>query len=146
MKTLNFSVKINAPKERVWDNLWGTDTYPQWTAVFSEGSQADSDWEEGSSVHFTDGTGNGMYGKIEKKVPNQRMTFKHLGMLKDGEEQPVDEKAKEWNGAIEDYQLNESGGVTDLKVSVDITEDHKDFFQKTFPEALQKVKELSEQS
>src|SRR5690606_36371102 len=124
MRTLNFSVKINAPKERDWDNLWGTDTYPQWTAVFSEGSQADSDWEEGSSVHFTDGTGNGMYGKIEKKVLNQRMTFKHLGMLKDGEEQPVDEKDMEWNRSIEYYQLTETAGFTYFKVAVESTEHH----------------------
>lgn len=145
MKTLNFSVEINAPKEIVWDILWNDATYPKWTAVFSEGSKATSDWKEGSTILFTDESGGGMYSRIKTKVPNQQMTFEHLGVLKDGVEVPIDDETKSWSGSIEEFLLIESNGVTHLKASVDVTGDFLDYFQKTFPKALEKVKELSEQ-
>lgn len=146
IKTLNFSVKINAPKEKVWDVLWSEDTYPKWTAVFAEGSNAISDWKEGSSILFTDGKGSGMNSLIEKKVPNEQMTFKHLGMLKDGVEMPVDDEVKFCSGSVEDYHLEESNGITDLKVKLDASEEFSGYFEDRFPKALEKVKELSEQS
>ncbi|MEZ4803077.1 MAG: SRPBCC domain-containing protein [Gelidibacter sp.] len=146
MKTLKFTQKINAPKERVWDVLWGKDSYKAWTKAFAENSDVKTDWQEGSTVWFTDGTDCGMYGKIAKNNPNKQMTFKHMGMLKDGKELPIDDKTESWSGSIEDYQLNESNGVTELNVSLDSTDEHKDYFNKTFPKALGIVKELSEQS
>ncbi|MEZ4792318.1 MAG: SRPBCC domain-containing protein [Gelidibacter sp.] len=146
MKTLKFTTKINAPKEKVWGVLWGKESYKAWTKAFAEGSDVKTDWKEGSSVWFTDGKDSGMYSIINKKVPNEQMTFKHLGMLKDGKELPNDETTESWSGAIEDYQLKEQNGITNVEVSVDITEEHKDYFDKTFPKALNIVKELSEQS
>ncbi|MEO6348275.1 MAG: SRPBCC domain-containing protein [Aquaticitalea sp.] len=145
-KTLNFLIKINAPKEKVWGILWSKDTYPKWTTVFAEGSDDSSDWKEGSSILFTDGKGSGMYSSIERKVQNKQMTFKHLGVLKDGVEQPIDEPTQSWSGCIEDYQLEETNGVTELKVRLNSMVEYLDYFQDKFPKALQKVKELSEQS
>ena len=140
MEKLNFSITINAPEEKVWDVLWGEQTYKQWTAVFSEGSHAISDWQEGSKIQFLDGKGNGMFSIIDKKVPNTQMTFKHLGEIKDGEE-----KQSEWAGALESYYLNEADGTTELRVEIDTAEAFQQYFEDTFPKALQKVKQLSEQ-
>lgn len=144
MKTLKFNTKINAPKEKVWEVLWGKESYKAWTKAFAEGSNVKTDWKEGSSIWFTDGSDSGMYGVIDKKVPNKQMTFKHLGILKDGKELPLDDKTESWSGSIEDYQLNETNGVTDLNVSLDSTDEYGDYFDKTFPKALNIVKELSE--
>lgn len=144
MEKLNFSIDINAPKEKVWEILWGDDTYPKWTVVFSEGSQAVTDWQEGSKVLFTDGKGSGMVSKIESKRSNEFMSFKHLGEVKDGIEDTTSEKVKSWAGSFENYTLKESGGVTTLTVDLDISGDFKDYFMKTFPRALELVKKLSE--
>ena len=57
MKTLNFSININAPKEKKWKTLWDDTTYRQWTRIFSEGSYAVSDWNEGSRVLFLSAEG-----------------------------------------------------------------------------------------
>lgn len=144
MQKLNFSIDINAPKEKVWDILWGVDTYPKWTSVFSEGSNAVSDWKEGSKILFVDGKGSGMVSKIETKRPNEYMSFKHLGEVTDGVEDTVSEKVKEWAGSLENYTLNETNGGTKLTVDIDIVESFKDYFEKTFPGALKLVKQLSE--
>lgn len=141
---ISFSTTINAPKEKVWDILWGDETYKAWTSVFSEGSSAISDWNEGSKIQFLDGKGRGMYSVIEKKVPNEFMSFKHIGEVKDGVELPVDEKAQAWSGGTENYTLTEKDGATELFVEMDMVEEMKEYFDKTFPKALEEVKKLSE--
>ena|ERR1700741_344726 len=138
-KKLNFEIRINAPKEKVWKTLWDDKTYRQWTSVFSPDSHAKSDWKEGSRIEFGDGKGNGMFSLIEKKTDNVQMTFKHLGELKDGEE-----KLSDWGDARESYFLSEHNGQTDLKVELDSVEEFLDFFKEVFPKALQLVKQISE--
>ena len=146
IKILNYETKINASKQKVWSVLWSEDTYPVWAAVFAEGSMATSSWEEGSSILFTDGNNSGMYSTIEKKMMNTQMTFKHIGMLKDGVKLPLDADSEQWSGSMEDYQLEEHNGITDLKVQLISTEVFASYLEDKFTDALQKIKELSEQS
>ncbi len=142
MKTLHFETKIDAPAQKVWQTLWDDKNYREWTTVFSEGSHAVSDWKEGSSIKFLGPSGDGMYSRIDKKIDNVQMTFRHLGTIKEGKQIPE----TEWANSIEEYILNEKDGKTTVKVSVDILESHEEYFNKTFPEALKKVKELSEKN
>jgi len=145
MEKSNFSVRINAPKEKVWKTLWDDSTYRQWTSPFMEGSYAETDnWKEGSKVLFLGPEGSGMVSTVAANRPNEFMSFKHLGEVKGGVEDTTSEKIKAWAGAYENYTLKETGGVTELVVEMDMAEDFKDFFTKTWPVALGKVKELSE--
>ena len=144
MKKLNFNTRINAPKEKVWKVLWQDDTYRKWTSAFSEGSYAVSDWNEGSKILFLSPGGEGMFSTIDKKIPNEYMSFKHLGTVKGGIEQPETEESKGWSGAKENYILKERDGATELDVEMDITEDFEQYFQDTFPKALERVKDLAE--
>ena len=141
MATLNFATKINAPKEKVWDALWNDANYRKWTAAFMEGSYAETDWNEGSKISFLAPDGSGMFSVIEKKIPNKQMTFKHLGEVKNGVEEP-----KEWGDAEESYHLEEANGVTDLsvKLKMDANSEFEQYFNDTFPKALGIVKEISE--
>ena len=144
LKKINFSVDITAPREKVWEVLWQDKTYRAWTKVFSEESHAISDWKEGSSIQFLDGNGNGMFSRIGAKKANEFMSFEHLGVLKNGIEQPLDEQTKTWSGSKEEYTLSGEGNQTHLEVHLDTDENFESYFSKTFPLALQKVKELSE--
>ncbi|MEZ5347383.1 MAG: SRPBCC domain-containing protein [Pyrinomonadaceae bacterium] len=143
MEKISFIENINASKETVWKVLWEDETYRDWTKVFSEESHAVSDWEEGSRIQFLDGKGRGMYSVIERKIPNEFISFKHLGEIKDGEEKPFAEDSG-WNGGIESYKLTESDGTTELVAESDIVEEFKDFMNEKFPLALARVKELAE--
>ena len=144
MKKLNFSIDIHASKEDVWATLWEDATYRQWTSAFMEGSYAVSDWKEGSQILFLDPNGDGMVSRIEKMIPNELMSFKHLGIAKDRKPAPMTEEAKKWSGAMENYRLQQNGETTTLKVDVDISEEHLKMFQEAFPKSMQKVKELAE--
>jgi uncharacterized protein YndB with AHSA1/START domain len=140
MERLQFSTDIRAPKEKVWEILWNDQTYPQWTSVFGEGSHAVSDWQQGSRVEFLGGEGSGMYSMIDEMRPNELMSFRHLGEIKNGQDQP----ASDWTNAMEIYRLEEADGGTRLVVDLDGTGEFKDYFSKTVPQALAKVKELAE--
>ncbi|MEW5676174.1 SRPBCC domain-containing protein [Flavobacterium enshiense] len=144
MEKINFTINIIAPKEKVWKILWEDATYQKWTAVFSEGSRAKSDWKEGSKVHFVNENDDGMYSLIDKCVENEIMNFKHLGNVKNGVELPLDETTESWNGSMEKYALVDTDNGTSLNLEMDILEDYLDYFNEKFPLALNIVKELSE--
>lgn len=142
---LKFSVRINASQDKVWDALWSDASYQQWADVFSPGSYAESDWKEGSKIKFLTADGDGMISVIEKKNPVTQMTFRHLGTILKGKEQPKTEETEDWEGAKESYFLSENNGVTELNVEVDVTNKYQDYFNKTFPKALEIIKRIAEQ-
>ena len=136
MKKLNFSIHINAPAAQVWQVLWDDDTYRQWTAVFHEGSCAESDWQEGGKILFVDGEGSGMVSRIERKIPNQFMSFMHLGMVKDGVEDFKSAEVQAWAGSLENYTLTEKDNGTFLEVSTDTDDSFEAYMTEKFPWAL----------
>lgn len=146
MERKQFKIEIDAPNEKVWKILWGDNTYPEWTSVFSDGSRVETDWEEGSKVLFLDGKGEGMVSIIAQKIPHEVMSFKHLGTVKNGVEDLDSERTKEWSGALENYVLKSVDGKTELVVDMDITAEFAEYFINTWPKALDKVKELAEKS
>jgi uncharacterized protein YndB with AHSA1/START domain len=146
MNKLQFSIDIKAPKEDVWKTLWTDSTYRKWTGAFNTGSHAESDWKEGSKILFLDSNDNGMSSVIDKMVPNEFMSFKHMGEVKNKKEVPNDEKSKLWSGAKENYTLKQKGEITTLSVDMDVTEEYDQMFRDIFPKALQQVKEISEKS
>jgi len=146
MEKQKFKIEINAPREKVWKTLWGNDSYPAWTSAFSEGSHVETDWKKGSKALFLDGKNEGMVSTIAENKPNEFMSIKHLGMVKNGIEDTTSEKTKEWAGSLENYSLKEVKGKTELTVDMDVTDEYKDYFKETWPKALDKLKELSEKN
>lgn len=139
MKKIKFETQISAPREKVWNALWEDKNYREWTSAFTEGSNAESDWKEGSKIRFNDGKGNGMYSIIETKIGNTQMTFKHLGEIKDGKEIP-----SSWGESRESYFLSGEGNSTTLKVELDTLEDWESYMNETFPKALALLKDIAE--
>ena len=148
MKKLHFETTIKASRQRIWNVLWDDATYRQWTSAFKEGSYAVSDWKEGSRIKFLSPTGEGMYSQIERLVPWEFMSFRHLGEIRDGKEQPwhKDQDTEGWNGAHENYTLTEMDGHTKLIVEINSTDEFVSYLNDVFPKALAKVKEIAESS
>jgi hypothetical protein len=144
MKRKNFTVRIDAPKEKVWKVLWDEDTYHKWTSVFSDQLKMVTDWKEGSEVWFLSGDGQGVYSIITRNIPNEYISFEHHGLLNENKKREED-KPGTWTGAKENYILKNRDGVTELTVEMDITENYENIFQLIFPQALARVKALSEQ-
>ena len=145
MQKLNFSIDINAPRHTVWKVLWGDKSYREWTSAFMEGSYAiTDDWKEGSKVLFVGPDGQGMVSKVDTKRNNEFMSFEHQGIVKDGIEDTTSEQVKAWKGAKENYTLRDKGKGTELVIDMDTSDAEQEYFQKTWPKALERVKDLSE--
>lgn len=145
MQKINFSISISAPKEKVWGSLWELFHYNTWASAFAEGSTVKTDnWKEGSRIYFLDHNGQGMISMVAANKPDEFMSFKHLGMIKDGIEDTSSDAVSAWAGSLENYKLSGENGKTILSVEMDITEDFRDYFMKTWPVAMEKIKGLAE--
>lgn len=154
MQKLHFSKLINAPQQRVWETMLAKDTYVKWTDVFSpnpgDESYFEGDWSEGSKMRFigvdTDGKKGGMVSRIEKNDPYNFLSIKHLGILEGDQEITSGEQEEGWVGAHENYTFLEKDGGTELQIDVDSNDDFVEFFNESWPQGLEKLKKLVEES
>lgn len=138
---LQFSIDIKAKKVVIWEALWNENSYQEWTSVFTKGSYTVTDnWKEGSKVYFLAPDKSGIYSLITKHLPNKLMQFKHIGLVTNGKEQPLDDETKKWTGATESYQLLDEEHSVRLKIEIDVMDEHLEFMQNTFPKALEIIK------
>ncbi len=145
---MEFKITINAPKEKVWNTLWEDESYRAWTAVFAEGSRAETDWKKGSKVLFLDGNGSGMVALVADAIPNQFMSIKHMGSVENGVEDTESEEVKKWAGSFENYTLHDLDGQTELHVEMggaNLPDEMENQFKEMWPKALQKLKALAEE-
>lgn len=147
MENLEFVKTINAPREKVWNALWEDANYREWTSAFAEGSHAVTDWKQGSKILFLDAKGEGMVSEVADIRPNEFMSIRHLGIVKDGVEDTSSPESGEWSGGYENYLLQTEDGQTKLTVTMEAVSIPKDFiayFQNTWPKALDKLKQVAE--
>lgn len=123
--------------------------YREWTAAFHEGSYFKGDWSKGSKMLFLgpnpDGkTEGGMVSEVEENKPYEFISIKHMGIVNNGVEDTTSEEARKWAPAYENYTFTEKDGGTELVVDMDSEETMADEFNRMWPAALQKLKELCE--
>ena len=97
---------------------------------------------------FLDGEGSGMVSTIAENRPNEYMSIKHLGEVKNGVEDTTSEKVQAWNGAMENYTLTQTLKGTHLAVELigNIHDEFAHYFEKTWPLALDKLQALAEEN
>jgi hypothetical protein len=54
------------------------------------------------------------------------------------------EQVEQWAGGHENYSYQENKGITTVTVDMDAVEEYLDYFESTYPAALDKLKEISE--
>lgn len=148
MEKLNFSILIDAPKEKVWNTMLEDKTYRMWTEEFTSGSYYVGDWNKGSKILFlapgNDGKIGGMVSRIKDNRLHEYISIEHLGEVIDGVEDTASDRVKEWSGALENYTFIDKNGKTEVIVEMDINKEFKEMFENIWPMALQKLKELCE--
>ncbi len=145
MNTLNFSIFINASKEKVWNTMLGDATYREWTKAFNETSYYEGDWSEGSKILFlgTDKDGNvdgGMSSRIAKNTQFEYVSIEHVGTIENGVEKPM-----EGGTAFENYSFTEKDGGTEVGIEMtNIPDSYMEMMNAMWPKALEALKELAE--
>lgn len=148
MKKLHYSTEIKAPVAKVYAAMIAKPTYEQWTAAFNPGSTFEGRWNKGDKIYFvgTDENGKkgGMVSRIAENIPNQFISIQHVGIL-DGDKEILDGPEVEgWGDALENYAFVENNGITTVSVEMDTKEDYADYFDGTWPKALEILKDLCE--
>ncbi|MGZ5242489.1 MAG: SRPBCC family protein [Bacteroidia bacterium] len=144
MKPIEKTIEINAPKEKVWDVLVKDELNRQWYAEFSEGSHAQTDWQEGSKVRFVDNSNNGIVGRIIESKPYESIVIEYDGEVKNGEDDLESDTAKAMKGASESYKLSSKNGLTILNARLDMDEKYHDMMNKAWDRAAVKLRQLAE--
>jgi hypothetical protein len=151
MKKLHFKKQINAPAEKVFNTMLGISnikTYEQWTAEFNPTSTYEGSWNKGAKILFIgtgeDGKRGGMVSEIAENIPNRFISIRHCGILDGDKEITTGPEVESWAGSHENYSFEESKGVTTVTIEMDATEEFEDYFSKTWPKALDKLRELAE--
>lgn len=152
MQQLQFKIAINATAQKVYENMLGLkdkSSYEYWTAAFNPTSTYEGSWAKGSKIHFvgTDEKGKkgGMVSEIVAHEPAQFVSIRHYGYLDGDAEITTGEQVEKWAGCHEKYSYEESNGVTTVTVTMDAVDEYLDYFQNTYPHALEKLKAFSEQ-
>ena len=142
MQKMQFSIEIEAPREKVWQTLWGDKTFRDWGSIIDEGQYMVGEMAEGSEVQFISSeNGFGVTSVIEKLIPHEYVAFKQIADTMNSGKQ---EREKEWTGGTESYKLTENEGVTTLDVKIDAPPGQEETFKVRFPKALKRVKILAE--
>jgi uncharacterized protein YndB with AHSA1/START domain len=151
MQKLHFSILIKAPKEKVWHAMFDDKSYREWTTAFNPGSYYKGDWGKGSKILFLGpdpktGKEGGMVSRIAENRSYEYISIEHLGIVTDGVEDTTSEAARKWAPAFENYTLKETDGQTEVLVEMDTEDEHAEMFNKMWPAALNKLKEIAERS
>jgi uncharacterized protein YndB with AHSA1/START domain len=145
---LKFEIRINAPVEKVYSSIIADDTYRKWTAVFNPTSHFKGNWEVGSKMLFigTDEEGNegGMVSKVKENEPNQFISVEHLGVYQNGKEITSGPEVEGWAGSHENYIFKSENGSTLVAVELESISSFKEYFNNTFPKALEVLKSICE--
>ena len=149
MQKLNFSIVIDAPKEKVWHAMLDDRPYREWTLAFNPGSYYKGDWSRGSKMLFLGpdpetGQEGGMVSRIAENRPYEYISIEHIGIIQNGIEDTTSEAARKWAPAFENYTFKEKDGATEVLVDVDVEDEHAEMFNKMWPEALQRLKKIAE--
>jgi uncharacterized protein YndB with AHSA1/START domain len=144
VKTLRFSIDIRASRQAVWETMLAPDTYRLWTAEFAPGSYFEGSWDPGARIRFLVPSGQGMVAIVAESRPQEFLSLKHIGYVKDGVEDTDSEMVQSWAPSFENYSLSYAGLATQLRVDVDVTPEFEEYMSGVWPKALAKLKALCE--
>lgn len=151
MQRLQFKKEINATSQKVYETMLGLknkSTYEYWTSAFNPTSTYEGSWDKGNKIHFVgldeNGKKGGMVSEIEAHQPAQFVSIRHYGFLDGDTEITTGEQVEKWAGGHENYSYQETNGITTVTVDIDTIDDFVDYFNNTYPAALDKLKEISE--
>ncbi|MGE0569468.1 MAG: SRPBCC domain-containing protein [Bacteroidia bacterium] len=151
MKKLQFKVNINAPVTKTYDFMLGLknkSTYEQWTALFNPTSTYEGNWDKGSKILFLGvdekGEKGGMVSRIAENIPNQFVSIQHYGLFKADKEITEGPEVEKWANGFENYTFEGNDETTTVTVDLDTSEDFAGYINETYPNALNKLKELCE--
>lgn len=147
--SMHFEKEIDAPVSKVFELMIADESYRDWTTAFHPGSYYKGEWTKGAKILFLgpgpDGKEGGMVSRIAEHVKDKYISIEHLGLYGDGKEITSGPEVESFAGATENYSFVDQGDKTLVKVDMESGGEYKEMFEKMWPKALQRLKEICEQ-
>lgn len=148
MQKLDFKIAINASINTVYSITIDKRHFPIWTEIFAPNSHFEGSWDEGKILIYKcpdeKGKMQGMVNKIMKNKPNREIFIQPIGIIEDGKEIHSGEKVKDLDESFENYLFEKKGDGTELHIRVSVFDKFEDYFNETWPKALEKLKFICE--
>lgn len=141
MEQVEFSININASREKVWNTLWNDETFRQWADIIDPGTHMVGELKEGAEVQFISGNGYGVSSLVSKLTDNKFLELKHRADTKDNGSNGRDDH---WTGGKESYSLLSEGELVRLRVAFDVPPELVDYFNENYPKAMECIRRLAE--
>ncbi len=153
MIKLQFKIDVASSAQKAFQMMLGIpdkNTYRQWTAIFNDSSTYEGSWEKGSKILFTgtDEHGNrgGMVSRIVENITNAFVSIQHIGILEGDTEITSGPKVEPWAGCMENYTFTGTDQNTIITIEIDVVEEYLDYFNTTYPKALDALKRIIEEN
>lgn len=147
MLQLHFSIRIQAPRQRVWYTLISADGYKAWTKAFNpHGSWFEGDWSQGSTITFLWPYPQnpdriwGMRATVAENTQFEKIVLSYIWEVSNSELNTDSDRV----GITESYTLEQVWTETVLSVQVGMLEAYADFMETSRNQALQDLKQLCE--
>lgn len=148
MRILEFSIKINAPVDHVYQTMVDKNHFKQWISAFGAEFSFKGSWGKGEKIIYLapdeNGVMHGMISHIKENIPNEQIFVQPCGILENGQEILEGEKVHGLNQSYEKYTFDQQGDITTVTVETAVYEDLEDYFTETWPQALDKLKAICE--
>tara|TARA_R110001632_G_scaffold174460_2_gene294034 strand:+ start:3662 stop:4114 length:453 start_codon:yes stop_codon:yes gene_type:complete len=148
METLHYSIQIDALVGIVYKTMLDPEGFKQWTLVFDPTSRYEGSWKKGSEIRFLSDEKNGsvcgILSHIRENIPNKIVSIEHQGQIIDGKEITTGKDVEAFAGCLEEYIFEANDDGTHLQIRTDSLAEWADYFNKTWPKALQQLKEICE--
>ena len=145
MKNVTYNINIAASPQKVWDTMIGQETYKEWTAAAWPTSDFKGEWKQGEKLYFAGEDGSGTLATVTTFDPYKKILLTHIALLQPGNvEDTESEWSKKWIGSLEGYNFAEKDGSTELTIEMKIYDEWEDMFNKDWPKALARLKEICE--
>ncbi|MDA9129043.1 hypothetical protein N9J72_01030 [Candidatus Gracilibacteria bacterium] len=143
MKTLSYSVEVEAPVESLWKCIVDQEKYKIWIKAFSENSYMKGKWGLGETVYFLDDNMGGTKAEITQFEEFKLIEATHTAMVtKEGTEETTGDMTEKWIGTKESYifETTDTGSKMTLKVTTH--EDFVEMFESASPKAMENIRSL----
>ena len=148
MKPLNYKIDIKAPAEKVYSTMIDKEHFKDWVSEFVPNSYFEGGWNKGDTLIYysPDEKGNmcGMISTIQENIPNELIIIQPKGIVENGKKIFEGEKVQGLDEAVEKYSFKQKGALTELNIEINAYEELEQYFNETWPNALNRIKSISE--
>jgi hypothetical protein len=145
MESHKYSIKIDAPVEKVWNKMLQHGGYEEWTSVSWPNSFYEGRWIEGEHIRFISTDGSGTLAYVKKAEQFSSIRLVHVAvLLAGGVEHRDSEEAKGWIGTQENYDFISQDDATTLNIEMVTPPAWAKMFDEGWPPALEKLKQICE--